>query len=66
MNTPITDLCKNMLYGTVPADISRRLETDRAALMEIVSSYVESGHSRGLAARATEVLAAALANFPTP
>jgi len=76
MNTPITDCCKNMLYGTVPADIARRLETDRAALMEALKTIcieIRDGHwsedPRNLALlgiKGQAALAAARANFPTP
>ena len=69
MNTPITDAAWYHNADHVPAvdaDLARLLETDRAALIEIVENYVENGHSRGLASRATEALAAARANFPQP
>ena len=80
MKTPITDCCKNMLYGTVPAEIARRLELDRAALMEAVANIdpypeeeiEESRHGGNIYCEITfremrairAALAAARANFP--
>jgi len=69
MKTPITDRCKNMLYGTVPAEISRRLELDRAALMKALK-WLDNwlGHKPmpECSKRITDALAAARANFPEP
>lgn len=83
MNTPITDAAMKYCFGDdrefVAVDFARRLELDRAALMEslegLVSlvdySYLDRGVGtatedgiKRLKARAA--LATARANFPTP
>jgi len=65
MKTPITDAAEVWFtHKYVPSEVSRLLELDRAALMEIVESYIENGHSRPLANRAAEILSTARANFP--
>jgi hypothetical protein len=65
MNTPITDCCKNMLYGTVPAEIARRLELDRAALMDALCEiHILSHDYSGEGSIALKAIEAARANFP--
>jgi len=71
MKTPITDeatsdcIC-NSCEGrdVVPRKVAVALELDRAALMELVESYVENGQSLPLTQRAIYALSAARANFP--
>ena len=73
MKTPITDAEEFVadvgdwgIMNAIPAEIARRLELDRAALMEAIADYCDplacrqKTHEKMLAA-----LAAALANFPT-
>ena len=65
MKTPITDCCKNMLYGTVPAEIARRLELDRAALMDALCEiHILSHDYSGEGSIALKAIEAARANFP--
>lgn len=52
--------------GLVPAHISRRLELDRAALMEALAEIHQESEMGSFAeTRAWDALAAAHANFPT-
>jgi hypothetical protein len=76
MKTPITDLASyddaTPGFEVVSADLARRLELDRASLMEALVVAIaqmervdgENDCSRGIDA-AESALAAARANFPT-
>lgn len=80
MNTPITDAAWYHNADHVPAvdaDVARRLETDRAALMEALELTESYLIERGIATRGTmgrtvvlpkiqSALAAACDNFPQP
>ena len=69
MTTPITDAVRSADHLI---DIARRLELDRAALMEAleritrVSSVELAGRRDDVLEQAKSALAAARANFPTP
>ena len=70
MNTPITDTAALLYYDAYAmADVARRLETDRAALMEAlerIAGICEIKRDKWIAKFIEEALAAARANFPTP
>ena len=66
MNTPITDAAANESIAKV-YETSKRLELDRAALMESLQEiHHESDMGSFAENRAFSALAAARANFPTP
>jgi hypothetical protein len=80
MNTPITDAAALLFYDAYAmADVARRLELDRAALMEALEgvmkhfapmagdcSEIEQSTSEiAASSKAEATLAAARANFPT-
>jgi hypothetical protein len=76
MNTPITDakikagFTEHERRGQeVPADLARRLELDRAALMEALDDLVSAGGNYcdllNAADKSRKILSAARANFPT-
>jgi hypothetical protein len=78
MNTPITDAAELLLFKPEDmADLARRLETDRAALMEALEGFpsdsdypnaeeFRSACSKWWKGNAITALSAARANFPTP
>jgi len=79
MNTPITDRLQLKLGGSrvVRLEDARRLETDRAALMEALEGFpsdsdypnaeeFRSACSKWWKGNAITALSAARANFPTP
>ena len=67
MNTPITDAAELLLFKPEDmADLARRLETDRAALMEALD-HLQKKHERITSLidwPSTKALSAARANFP--
>ena len=71
MNTPITDAAELLLFKPEDmADLARRLETDRAALMEALEECHRSMDAEPKCtywfakSNAATALAAARANFP--
>jgi hypothetical protein len=67
MKTPITDDAALLFYDAYAmADVARRLERDRAALMEAVADYANPFVCRQMThEKLLATLAAARANFPT-
>ena len=69
MNTPITDDYYENRIGRpgegTPASLARRLETDRAALMNALKAVLKySAPTASARIDATRILATARANFP--
>ena len=69
MKTPITDSAANDSIVKV-YETSKRLETDRASLMEALEDLVSAGGNYcdllNAADKSRRILAAAKANFPQP
>jgi len=67
MKTPITDAAELLLYNAEDmAGIARRLELDRAALMDALCEiHIVSHDYSGEASMALKAIEAARANFPT-
>jgi len=64
MNTPITDAATS--FGCVRAELARRLELDRAALMDALCEIHIVSHACSVeGAMALKAIEAARANFPT-
>lgn len=69
MNTPITDAAMKYCLGGdrdfIPAEFARRLELDRAALMNALKAVLKySAPTASARIDATRILATARANFP--
>jgi hypothetical protein len=67
MNTPITDAAALLFYDAYAmADVARRLELDRAALMDALCEiHILSHDYSGEGSIALKAIEAARANFPT-
>jgi len=67
MNTPIIDAAALLFYDAYAmADTARRLDLDRAALMEALEKFEGCFDCHECTETAESALAAARANFPTP
>ena len=72
MKTPITDAAKRTYrahdprdnWSYVDTDVARRLETDRATLLEFAVRVRNTTSSTRIKREATAVIAEARANFP--